>query len=141
MELRIEAESGSAAAAPRTAFRNDPQECGALRQGDIALIHSAPTGEKRTRLSIIKARYARACPGHPHLYSCSEKNVDGQDKPGHDEGYGEQRASVAAMGLFHRSQLLGAGRALMGRLPGLVGHSIDGLAALVLAHRDALGIS
>jgi hypothetical protein len=25
--------------------KNDPQECGALRQGNIALIHSAPTGE------------------------------------------------------------------------------------------------
>jgi hypothetical protein len=25
---------------------NDPQECSASRQGDIALIHSAPTGEK-----------------------------------------------------------------------------------------------
>jgi hypothetical protein len=27
-------------------IQNDPQECGALRQGNIALIHSAPTGEK-----------------------------------------------------------------------------------------------
>jgi hypothetical protein len=25
---------------------NDPQECGGLRQGNIALIHSAPTGER-----------------------------------------------------------------------------------------------
>jgi len=34
-------------ASPRGAFsKNDPQECGGLRQGNIALIHSAPTGEK-----------------------------------------------------------------------------------------------
>ena len=33
-------------ASSRTATRNDPQECDALRQADIALIHSAPTGEK-----------------------------------------------------------------------------------------------
>jgi hypothetical protein len=36
----------NAARLPRTASRNDPQECGALRQGDIAIIHSAPTGER-----------------------------------------------------------------------------------------------
>jgi hypothetical protein len=28
---------------------NDPQECGPLRQGNIALIHSAPTGESGVR--------------------------------------------------------------------------------------------
>src|SRR5229473_1546652 len=49
-------------------------------------------------------------------------------------------ASVPAMDLLHRRELLGAGRALMGRLPGLVGHAVDGLAALVLAHISALGV-
>jgi hypothetical protein len=36
---------------------NDPQECGALRQGDIALIHSAPTGEK---IFVVKMRACAA---------------------------------------------------------------------------------
>src|SRR3984893_15152810 len=47
---------------------------------------------------------------------------------------------MPARGLLHRRELLGAGRALMGRLPGLVGHAVDGLAALVLAHVSALGV-
>jgi hypothetical protein len=34
-------------ALPRGAFRFDPQECDALRQGNIALIHSAPTGDAK----------------------------------------------------------------------------------------------
>jgi hypothetical protein len=46
MELKVEAESGSAARFITHRIQNDPQECSALRQGDIALIHSAPTGEK-----------------------------------------------------------------------------------------------
>src|SRR5207302_2012500 len=48
MELGDAAERSSAARVVRAAlfFEVDPQECGALRQGDIALIHSAPTGEK-----------------------------------------------------------------------------------------------
>src|SRR5476649_40175 len=48
--------------------------------------------------------------------------------------------SMPALGLFHRRQLLGTGRALMRRFPGLIGHPVDGLAALVLAHRRTLGI-
>ena len=47
---------------------------------------------------------------------------------------------MPVMGFFHRRELLGTGRALMGRLPGLVGHAVDGLAALVLAHPSALGV-
>src|SRR3984957_13461955 len=47
---------------------------------------------------------------------------------------------MPALGLFHRRQLLGTGRALMRRFPSLVGHAVDGLAALVLAHRRALGV-
>src|SRR6476660_5084535 len=48
MELNVAAEKSSAARVYRAAlfFEVDPQECGGLRQGDIALIHSAPTGEK-----------------------------------------------------------------------------------------------
>jgi hypothetical protein len=30
-------------------------------------------------------RHARPCAGHPHLYPGSKKDVDGRDKPGHDE--------------------------------------------------------
>jgi hypothetical protein len=46
MELTGEVKEEAPHASPRTAPSNDPQECGALRQGGIALIHSAPTGEK-----------------------------------------------------------------------------------------------
>src|SRR3981189_1151404 len=44
------------------------------------------------------------------------------------------------MAFLHRRELLWAGGALMGRLRGLVGHAVDGLAALVLAHVSAFGI-
>src|SRR6476620_1711614 len=50
MELSDAAERSSAARiTARRFFAVDPQECGALRQGNIALIHSAPTGEKGDR--------------------------------------------------------------------------------------------
>jgi hypothetical protein len=45
MELTVEVKAEAPHASPRTASRDDPQECGGLRQGNIALIHSAPTGE------------------------------------------------------------------------------------------------
>src|SRR5258708_6529308 len=48
--------------------------------------------------------------------------------------------SMPAMGFLHRRELLGTGRALIGRLPGLVGHAVDGLAAFVLAHVSTLGV-
>jgi hypothetical protein len=39
----------------------------------------------------LKVRHARACPGHPRLSGLinglSEKDVDGRDKPGHDENF------------------------------------------------------
>src|ERR1700744_3792066 len=47
---------------------------------------------------------------------------------------------MPALGFLHCRELLGAGRALIGRLPSLVGHAIDGLAALVLAETQALGV-
>src|SRR5882757_4242315 len=58
-------------------------------------------------------------------------------------GFVRRRAgarSMPAMALFHRRELLRTGLALKARLPGLVGHAVDGLAALVLAHRCALGV-
>src|SRR3954471_5173815 len=42
--------------------------------------------------------------------------------------------------LLHRGELLGACGALMRGLPGLIGHAVDSFAALVLAHRHALGV-
>jgi hypothetical protein len=48
--LRLEDEMPHAS--PRAASQDDPQECGALRQGNIALIHSAPTGESERRIVI-----------------------------------------------------------------------------------------
>jgi len=58
MELNVAAEKSSAARVYRAAlfFEVDPQECGGLRQGDIALIHSAPTGEKGGRSSLRAKR-------------------------------------------------------------------------------------
>jgi hypothetical protein len=44
------------------------------------------------------------------------------------------------MGFLHRGKLLGTGAALKGRLPGLVGHAIDSLAAFVLAQGRTLGV-
>src|SRR5581483_11716106 len=49
-----------------------------------------------------------------------------------------KRESVAGMGLLHRGHLFGAGVALIFRFPGLVGHAVDGFAALVLGQRHAL---
>ena len=45
---------------------------------------------------------------------------------------------MPAMGLLHRLELLGPGGALKLRLPGLIGHAVDGLAALVLADATPL---
>jgi hypothetical protein len=55
-------------------------------------------------------------------------------------GQDEEEDSMSALGFFHRGELFWTGRTLMGSLPGLVGHAVDGFAALVLAHRQALGI-
>jgi hypothetical protein len=47
---------------------------------------------------------------------------------------------MAGMDLLHGFELLGARGPLVFRFPGLVGHAVDGLAALVLAERDAFGV-
>src|SRR5580693_7216714 len=57
-----------------------------------------------------------------------------------DEEESRKTESMPAIGFFHRTKLLGAGVALISRLPGLVGHAVDGLAALVLAHGRAFGV-
>jgi hypothetical protein len=46
MELKVVLKDQAPHALPHGAFfRNDPQDRGRLRQGNIALIHSAPTGD------------------------------------------------------------------------------------------------
>jgi hypothetical protein len=47
MELTVMLKDQAPHALPHGAFfRIDPQDRGALRQGNIALIHSAPTGDE-----------------------------------------------------------------------------------------------
>jgi hypothetical protein len=47
VELQIRLKDQAPHALPHGAFfRKDPQDRGALRQGNIALIHSAPTGDE-----------------------------------------------------------------------------------------------
>jgi len=47
MELKVVLKDQAPHALPRGAFfRIDPQDRGPLRQGNIALIHSAPTGDE-----------------------------------------------------------------------------------------------
>src|SRR5947209_19575395 len=53
---------------------------------------------------------------------------------------GSRIQSMPAMGLLRRVELRGTGGALEFRLPGLVGHAVDRLAALVLADPNALGV-
>src|SRR5260370_18832833 len=64
MELRVDAEEEAPHAFPRTASQHDPQECGAWRQGNIALIHSAPTEErgKLHPLSSLRGAKRRSNP-------------------------------------------------------------------------------
>jgi hypothetical protein len=44
-----------------------------LRNADLAIPRNAI------------GRHARACPGHPRLFLRCNQDVDGRDKPGHDE--------------------------------------------------------
>jgi hypothetical protein len=49
MELKVVLKDQAPHALPHGAFfRSDPQDRRALRQGNIALIHSAPTGDADT---------------------------------------------------------------------------------------------
>src|SRR6476469_7994480 len=95
MELAVEVKEETPHASPRTASSNDPQECGALRQGGITLIHSAPTGERFSlqrsvwkikefvgRLAVIRgfrgtcyrpplrAGPQASCPTHSNQHQC-----------------------------------------------------------------------
>src|SRR5947209_8326661 len=47
---------------------------------------SIGSGVSNLRGKIHQIRHARACPGHPRLLGPNTKqDVDGRDKPGHDE--------------------------------------------------------
>src|ERR1700690_3523199 len=126
MNLRVGAEEAPHASSRTASLENDPQEWRAFRQGNIALIHSAPTGESVFLFQIAIAR------------SVSDEAICFSDKWMASLSLAIT-ASVPRMDLFHRRELLGAGGSLVGRLPGLVGHAIDRLPALVLAHGRALG--
>src|SRR3954451_19367949 len=67
MELKLQGKIEAPRSSSRTAIRNDPQECDALRQADIALIHSAPTGEKypAVRRRICACPSSRSQATHP----------------------------------------------------------------------------
>jgi hypothetical protein len=140
MELKVDAEEEAPHAFPRTASQHDPQECGAWRQGNIALIHSAPTEERGNPVASAEL-VMRGLDPRIHLLSEKPCEEDGLPvKPGHDEEWEKSRkvkSSVPALGFFHRRELLGAGLALKSRLPGLIGHAVDGLAAFVLAYLGA----
>src|SRR5204863_4437653 len=58
MELTVRLKEEAPHAFPRTASQHDPQECAALRQANIALIHSAPTGERLILLPQQNSSYA-----------------------------------------------------------------------------------
>src|SRR5579871_2358131 len=53
---------------------------------------------------------------------------------------GARAPSVSGVSLLHRGELLRRRLSLIGRLPGLVRHAVDGFAAFVLAHRRTLGV-
>src|SRR6266576_3042972 len=79
MELTVRLKEEAPHAFPRTASQHDPQECAALRQPNIALIHSAPTGEINPVASaelVIRG----LDPAYP---STSEKPCEEDGWPGH----------------------------------------------------------
>src|SRR5690242_7420756 len=51
-----------------------------------------------------------------------------------------RRRSMTALALLHCRELFRRGSALIFRLPGLVGHAVDGLAALALGQDGTFGI-
>jgi hypothetical protein len=54
MELTVRLKDQAPHALPHGAFfRIDPQDRGALRQGNIALIHSAPTGDAGALTAVM----------------------------------------------------------------------------------------
>src|SRR5918997_566000 len=67
MELTVRLKDQAPHALPHGAFfRIDPQDRGALRQGNIALIHSPPTGDKNRK---PVARVSEAISGTVAMFS------------------------------------------------------------------------
>src|SRR5512138_3825733 len=119
MELMGDAERSSAARVTARRFlQDDPQDRGALRQGNIALIHSAPTGDD----------------GEPSFRGDAKHRTRNIEIPGlvlaHHPGMTSpvRQRSMPGMNLLHRGELLRGSCALMFRLPLLIGHAVDGLA-------------
>jgi hypothetical protein len=136
MELKVNAEEEAQHAFSRTASQHDPQECGAWRQGNIALIHSAPTEEREKLLPLPSLSEATKQFSLLSLWLASRSLLSGvhsRDPLARKDG----KTSMPALGFFHRRELLGTGLALKSRLPGLIGHAVDCLAAFVLAHLGA----
>src|ERR1700736_2604013 len=78
MELRWRRKEEASHASPRTASQDDPQECAALRQGNIALIHSAPTGER-----YLMVRGERGAENQSYLgWSGAKSGNEGSAGPG-----------------------------------------------------------
>jgi len=66
------------------------RDCDALRQGNIAFIHSAPTGERAgNSMASTKLVMPGLVPGiHVLVLRGLTEDVDGRDKPGHDGEWG-----------------------------------------------------
>src|SRR5438445_12284908 len=80
MELTVRLKEEAPHAFPRTASQHDPQECAALRQANIALIHSAPTGERLILLPQQNSSYPGLTRVSP---STCEKPCEEDGWPGH----------------------------------------------------------
>src|SRR5438067_12292125 len=91
MELTVRLKEEAPHAFPRTASQHDPQECAALRQANIPLIHSAPTRERLHG----NFRHAWACRGVDVLTAqAARRGWPGQ--AGHDEKNGETKEGLSA---------------------------------------------
>src|ERR1700761_7693140 len=96
-----------------------------------------PQEIRRDESSIQRIRSRGAAPPHQTFMvrgrSCAVSNH------GYQRGLMPTRL-VPARYLAHGGELLGAGGALKLRSPGVVGHAVNGLAALVPGERDAFGV-
>src|SRR4051812_22758468 len=64
-------------------FLTDRAQCHKRGMARKAVVAASPrVGDQ---ICIHKRRHARACPGHPRSWRYGGKDVDGRDKPGHDD--------------------------------------------------------
>src|SRR4029077_4833002 len=114
MELKVDAEGEAPHAFPRTASQHDPKERAAWRQGNIALIHSAPTEEREKLLPLPSLSEATKQFSLLSLWLSSRSmlsRVASRDPLARKDG----KTSMPALGFFHRRELLGTGLALKSR--------------------------